>query len=85
MVKAKDDMMGDRVDRLLQWKRKTEAAKSPGKDEKPYLDDYENGESEDERNLPDDEESPHLPKKRDGNEKSGADEQKEKNKEDVDG
>eukprot|EP01039_Chlorochromonas_danica_P008084 gene8083-8916_t len=84
VVKAKDDMMGERVDRLLQWKRKTEAAKSPGKDEKPYLDEYENGESEDERNLPDDEETPHLPKKRDGNDKSGADEQKEKNKEDID-
>jgi hypothetical protein len=56
VVKAKDQLMGDRVDQLLLWKRKQESTDASGimsnsQDE----DDDHGGESDDDRNLPYDE------------------------------
>jgi hypothetical protein len=55
VVKSRDDLMGDRVDRLLQWKRKQEPV--PNIEENGDLaENLSDGpDSEDERALPDDE------------------------------
>lgn len=53
VVKAKDQLMGDRVDHLLQWKRQQEADNTESKEEADMMLDVD---SDDERDLPEDQE-----------------------------